>query len=105
MLNEKVANMDPSWHENPAQINAYVDNLEDQNKLEKAMNDKPNLTTVRRAERPGAGGRLCDPRTFQEICLGNRNEQEAIRKMNGASRSISNQVYEMIVFHCFSTFF
>ena len=22
--------MEPSWHENPAQINAYVDNLEDQ---------------------------------------------------------------------------
>ena len=25
---ENEANMEPSWHENPAQINAYVDNLE-----------------------------------------------------------------------------
>ena len=54
ILNENVANMEPSWHENPAQINAYVDNLEDQNKFEKAMKDKRKLTTVRRAERPGA---------------------------------------------------
>ena len=51
---ENEANMEPSWHENPAQINAYVDNLEDQNKFEKAMKDKRKLTTVRRAERPGA---------------------------------------------------
>ena len=48
---ENDANMEPSWHENPAQINAYADNLEDQKKFEKAMKDKRKLTTVRRAQR------------------------------------------------------
>ena len=57
---ENEANMEPSWHEHSAQINAYADNLEDQKKFAKATKDRRKLITVRRAqrakraERPGA---------------------------------------------------
>ena len=61
--------MEPSWHENPAQINAYVDNLEDQNKFEKAMKDKRKLTTVRRAQRASERSERSE-RSVQELEAG-----------------------------------
>ena len=87
--------MEPNWHENSAQINAYADNLEREKNTHhgEASAASERAQRGKRAERPGARGMLCDPKTFQEICLGKRSEQEAIKTINGASRSMSNQVY------------
>ena len=63
---ENEANMEPSWHENPAQINTYADNLENQKKNEKPVKNQQKLTTVRRAQRASERSERSE-RSIQEL--------------------------------------
>ena len=52
---ENEANMEPSWHENPAQINTYADNLENFKNIGKPLKNQRKLTRVgERSERASA---------------------------------------------------
>ena len=66
---ENEADMEPSWHENPAQINTYADNLENFQNIGKPLNNQRKLTTVRRAQRASERSERSE-RSVQELEAG-----------------------------------
>ena len=88
--------MGPRWHEHPAHINTYADNLENNKQHSKntgKINDNsPRWTSAaseraqraKRAERSGTLGELCDPKPFQEASF---RKSERAQRPKRAERS------------------
>ena len=93
--------MEPSWYENPAQINTYADNLENFKNIGKPLSNQRKLTTGRGAQRASERSERSE-RSVQEVweALRSKTEPNLSKRLlprnitiNSASRSMSSQVY------------